>query len=618
MLEKSHNIFVPESSQVALPAPRDIAYTGPITIEVDATDIDRRIFTVRQHIPVDGSGELTLLYPKWLPGYHSPQAPIALLGGLRFFIGEEALAWQRHPTEVTAFSVTVPYDAQEVTAQFQFLSPTSNDQGDVVVGENLLVLNWNAVVLYPSGYFSRRISVEPSVTLPDGWQWGCALEPAQQTGGTVKFRPVALDVLIDSPLMAGRHFSTHDLDEQGQVRLHLAGDAPELVQPSADQLAPHRELVRQCDRLFGARHFNRFHFLVALTDDLPSNGVEHHCSCQAISVPNYFSDWEKTFVRRDTLPHEYIHSWNGKFRRGADSWTPSFDQPIRSSLMWVYEGQTQYWDRVLCARSGLWSPEIARQALADTAAMHDVRAGSRWRPTSDTTRDPIITERSPLPWPSWQRSEDYYTEGALIWLDVDTRIRELTQDQHSLDDFARDFFGGQDGERQTSTYTFAEVMDALHRVAPFDWRGFFEDVLYRPHADAPLGGLERGGYRLVYRDEPSEYYRGREQVFGSLDLTYSLGLKVSAKGQIMEVTWESPAFEARLITGAQILTVNGEDYSNDRLKECVASEQMVELQVAVGKRKRTAAIPSQGHRYPDLEPIEGARRRLDEILAPLP
>lgn len=608
----------PVQPATLLPKPRDIPFPGLITLDVDLTDIDRRIFSVRERIPVDSSGSMVLLFPKWLPGYHSPAAPIELFAGLEIKVGDKTVPWRRHETEITAFEVELPYGARELDATFQFLSPTSASQDAVVVGANLLFLNWNAVVLYPAGHFARQIMVEPSITLPEGWQWGSALQPKQESRGqTVHFAPVALDTLVDSPVLAGRHFRQIDLDAAGAVRLNLAGDAPENIQPSEDQLKPHRELIAQCDRLFGARPFERYDFLVALTDDLAANGVEHHQSCEIHTVPNYFQEWDKTFVRRDTFPHEYTHSWNGKYRRGADSWVAAFDQPIRNSLMWVYEGQTQYWDRVLCARSGLWSKETALEALAETAAVHDVRLGSIWRPTSDTTRDPIIAQRSPLPWPSWQRSEDYYTEGALIWLDVDTRIRELSGDTRSLDDFARIFFGQSDGDSITNTYGFGDVVNTLHHLAPFDWRGYFEEMLNTPRRDAPLAGLERGGYALAYRPDQSAYQAGKEAVFGNTDLLYSIGLTVSDEGEVLEVLWGGPAFEAKMISGSQILCVNGEEFSADRLKECVGAGGRIEFAVAVGKHRREVVLESPGHRYPHLVPMPNARPRLDEILAPL-
>jgi predicted metalloprotease with PDZ domain len=600
---------------------RDIDYPGVIRLDVDATDVERRIFRAREVIPVDRSGPLTLLYPQWLPGYHSPQAPIELFAGLTITANGTDLHWRRHPTEIHAFQIEVPEDVSEIEARFQFLSPTDDSQGRVVVSPDLLNLEWNMVVLYPAGYFSRRITVAPTLILPEHWQFGSALEVASTQGTTTVFAPVQLDDLVDSPLFAGRYFRRIELDEAGAVRLNIVADRPDLLEATEEQIEPHRELVRQADRLFGSRPFDHFDVLLALSDEIGAIGVEHHRSCEAASIPGYFTEWETSFARRDTIPHEYVHSWNGKYRRGADSWAPSFHQPIRNSLMWVYEGQTQYWDRVLSARSGLWKKEHALQAIAQTAATHDVRAGSRWRPMSDTTRDPIIAARSPLPWPSWQRSEDYYTEGSLVWLDVDTRIRELSGDTRSLDDFARSFFSGENGSWTTNTYTFDDVVGALDAIAPFDWTGFFAEKLHHTTTGAPLDGLERGGYRLVYRDHPSDYETSTEAVFGKTNLIFSIGLSLSSDGKIGEVLWESPAFRAGLTTGSQILGVNGRTYDADVLKRaiaCAAQGETLELLVKSGKRNRDVRIDCPGgHRYPHLEPIPGARPRLDEILSPL-
>jgi predicted metalloprotease with PDZ domain len=436
-----------------------------------------------------------------------------------------------------------------------------------------------------------------------------------------RFKSVTLDDLVNSPLFAGVHFKRIELDDAGEVALNIFADSPDLLETTDSQIEPHRELVRQADLLFGTRHFDRFEVLMALSDAIGSIGVEHHRSCEAATIPGCFKDWDTAVARPDTVPHEYVHSWNGKYRRVADSWVPCFHEPIRNSLMGVYEGQTQYWDRVLCARFGLWSKELALQAIAEIAATHQVREGSSWRPLSDTTRHPIIAARAPLPWPSWQRSEDYYTEGSLVWFDVDNRLRELTGEQRSLDDFARSFFGGEDRVWITSTYQFDDVVDALAELAPFDWAGFFNDKLNRTTGEAPLAGLERGGYRLVYRADPSEYQASKEAVFGTTNLLFSLGLSVKSDGTIGEVLWDGPAFRAGLTAGSEIVAVNERSFSPEVLKGAIFAAgggTPIELAVKDGPRTRqvTLECPS-GHRYPHLEPIEGARLRLDEILRPL-
>jgi len=611
----------PLPSPEAIVEPSDVAYPGVICLEVDATDIERRIFKAHQTIPVS-AGPMVLLYPQWLPGYHSPVAPIELFAGLEIEAGGKPLKWRRHETDVHAFHLEVPEGIGEIQARFQFLSPTNGAQGRVVMTRDIINLEWNMAVLYPAGHFARRIMVEASLTLPEGWQMACALETAVVEGATTRFTPVPLDVLVDSPVMAGRYFRRIELDPAGEVRLNLVADRPDLLAATEDQIELHREVVRQADRLFGARHFDHFDFLVALSDEIGVIGVEHHRSCECAIKPDFFTDWIGKLATRDTIPHEYVHSWNGKYRRGADSWVPSFDQPIRNSLMWVYEGQTQYWDRVLCARSGLWTADQTRQALADTAATLQMRAGSTWRPLSDTTRDPIIAARCPLPWPSWQRSEDYYTEGSLIWLDVDTRIRELSGDSRSLDDFARSFFGQEDRVWITNTYTFEDAVRALADLAEFGWASFFDERLNRTTPGAPLAGLERGGYRLVYRDAPSEYQAGKESLSGITNLLFSIGLSVGSGGSIEEVLWEGPAFKAALTAGSQILGVNGRGFTCDDLKRAItcAAEQDDPIKLLVKDGQHTSEVRieySDGPRYPHLAAMEGGRTRLDEILAPL-
>jgi predicted metalloprotease with PDZ domain len=611
----------PSPEPAPIQPPTDVAFAGRICLHVDATDVVRRKFRVRETIPVASAGELILLFPKWLPGYHAPQAPIELFAGLAITAGGQHIGWKRHPVDVYAFSIDVPDGVDTIEAEFQFLSPTAPSQGRVVVGAALLILQWNTVLLYPSGYFTRRIDIEASLKLPDTWQSACALRGTAGSDGTIAFEPTTLDVLVDSPVLAGQHFRRIPLDEREQVHLDMVADSPDLLEASSEQIAPHRAVIAEADALFGVRPFDRYEILFALSDEIDSIGVEHHRSCEAVTLPDYFTNWEGTFSRRETIPHEYTHSWNGKHRRGADSWTPSFHRPIRNSLMWVYEGQTQYWDRILCARSGLWSAEDTLQAFAVTAATHQVRAGSRWRPTSDTTRDPIIAARAPLPWASWQRSEDYYSEGSLIWLDADTRIRELSAEARSLDDFARAFFGSdREGDWATSTYTFDDVVSCLDEIAAFDWRGFFIDRLEGRHSGAPLAGVERGGYRLTYRSEPSAYWTNTEKVSGNVNLLFSLGLTVSDKGILQEVLWEGPAFDAGLTAGSELLDVNGASFSPDAIKRAVddaAQGAPLRLRLRDGKHERQAEIAwRDGHRYPHLEPLGDARRRFLEILAP--
>jgi predicted metalloprotease with PDZ domain len=603
-----------------VPEPQDVDYPGgPLTLSVDASDTARGIIQVIQTVPVGEPGRVVLLYPKWMPGYHSPQNPIELVSGLEITAGGVRLDWRRDPVEVFAFHIEIPEGAAEIEVRFQFLSPTSDSQGDVVVTDEIALLHWGRLLLYPAGYFARRIQVEASLTLPEDWTFATPLAVASRDGCRVRFETEALDLLVDSPVMAGRHSRSFRLDDSGAIQMAVFAHDPAHLPQDGEGLEGHRALVVQAEAVFASRHFDRYRFLVALSNELGGGGVEHHRCAEIIVPPAYFVDWPQYLTKRDVASHEFTHSWNGKFRRGADSWTPSFERPIRNSLMWLYEGQTQYWGHVLTARAGMWTTEEALEALAKVAATYDTRPGGRWRTLADTTRDPVIVGREPLPWPSWQRSEDYYSEGQLMWLDVDTLIRELTSDSRSLDDFAAAFFGIDDGSMITRTYRRADVIDTLGRVAPYDWDAFLKDRLESRQQGAPLGGIERGGQRLVYRDFRNGFCKRFDADVGQFDVRFSIGLNIGSDGTIQEVVWDSPAFQSGLVAGALIEKVRGADYSEEAIGDAIEAGGAIELQVrprAEAKSRPVTVRYDGGHRFPHLEPIPGARQRLKEILAP--
>jgi predicted metalloprotease with PDZ domain len=606
------------------PAPRDVAYPGTLKLDVDATDLDRRIFRVRETIPLAEAGPVTLLYPQWVPGGHSPRNPLLDVAGLVVRANGQPIAWTRDPVEVYALHVTPPPGARTLEVEFQFVSPTAADQGRVMVTPEMLNAQWIALALYPAGYFTRRIPVEASIRLPQGWGYGTALETASERDGLVHFKPTDVETLMDSPLFAGRYFRRYDLDTSGRspVRLNIVADRPELLAATPDQIEKHRELVRQADRLFGARHFDHYDFLFALTERMGGIGLEHHRSSENATDPEYFTDWTHNAPSRNILPHEYSHSWDGKFRRPADLWTPNYSYPMRNSLLWVYEGQDQYWGYVLGARSGLVSKAQTLDAIAMTAATYSAgRPGRQWRSVADTTNDPIIAARRPIPWTSWQRSEDYYSEGQLIWLEADAIIRERSQGRRSLDDFARAFFGIDDGSWTPVTYTFEDVVAALNAVEPYDWAGFLDGRLRQVSPALPLEGLTRAGWRLAYSETPTEYWNDSEANRKVSDLTYSLGLTLNREGQATAVLWDSPAFKAGMAIGDRILAVNGIAYDVGRLKEAVraakAARDPIVLIVRNGDHFRTVPLAyHDGLRYPRLERIEGKPDLLSLILAP--
>jgi len=605
----------------AIAAPRDVAYPGTIRLDVDATDINRRIFNVRQNIPVPGGQTTTLLFPKWLPGSHWPAGRIEALAGLMIYAGGKRLDWTRDTADAFAFHINVPADATALDIQFQFLTALEGSQGRIVVTPEMLNLQWNMVTLYPAGYFTRQIPVQASIKLPDGWRLATALETASTDRSVTTFKPTTVEELVDSPLFAGKHFKSVDLGMTGKapVRLNVFADKAESLEMKPEHIDAHKALVRQAYTLFGSHHYDHYDFLLALTEKLGGIGLEHHQSSENSGVPGYFTDWDKTANGRDLLPHEYTHSWNGKFRRPADLWTPTFNVPMRDSLLWVYEGQTQYWGYVLAARSGLLSKEQTLDAFAATAALYDHRIGRAWKPLQDTTNDPITAMRRALPWRSWQRSEDYYSEGQLIWLDVDTLIREQTRGRKSLDDFALAFFGINDGSHVPATYTFEDVVAALNAVHPHDWTTFLRGRLDGHGPGAPLDGINRSGYKLVYTDTPTDLIKASETRRRVLDLTYTLGMTIGREGRVTDVLWDGLAYKLGFVTGAQLIAIDNVAYTDDRMKDTLKAAKTsgapFELLLKNGDQFSTVKVDYRdGLRYPRLERDAATPDRFDQIL----
>ena len=605
----------------SVPPPQDTPWPGTLSLAVDATDLDHRIFRVHEEIPV-APGPLTLLYPQWLPGHHSPGGPIDKLAGLAISGNGQRIAWTRDPVDVYAFHLDVPAGVTRLALDFDFLSPQESAQGRIVMTGAMLNLQWNAVVLYPAGHDADRITVEASAKFPAGWRFGSALERAGETGDTVRFRPVPLDVLVDSPVFAGAHFERVEL-AGGAVPVHLdivADDAKDLeIKPA--QLDAHRELVAQARKLYGSQHYDHYDFLLALTDELGGIGLEHHRSSENSADPGYFTEWDKHAPRRDLLAHEYTHSWNGKFRRPADLATPNFNVPMQGSLLWVYEGQTQYWGFVLAARSGLWTREQALDAIALVAARYtDDRPGFGWRNVQDTTNDPVVARRRPLPYRSYQMSEDYYSAGQLVWLAVDAKLRELSHERRSLDEFAHAFFGVDDGRWNVKPYTFEDVVAALNAVVAHDWATFL-----RERIDAlapPVDGLPASGWKLVYSDTPGAFQRSNESNRRSLDHSASIGLTIGSKdGRISDVRWNGPAFKAGVASGETVVAVDGRAFTPERFKDALVAakgrSKPIDLLLKRGDDYRTLHVDyHDGPRYPHLERIPGTPDRLGAILAP--
>jgi predicted metalloprotease with PDZ domain len=605
--------------------PQDRPYPGALSVSVDATDLERRI--VHVHETLSGiDGDTVLLYPKWLPGTHAPEGPIDRFAGLKITSQGGTVTWTRDPVDVYAFHLHAGPATRSVDIDFEYLSPTSAEVGSAEISRDILILEWNAVVLYPAGYFVRDIPAQATLKLPAGWTLGSALEPQSVDGATTRFKPVSLETLVDSPVYAGKFSARLDLDPDGAVPVHmdLFADRAESLVVKPEELQDYRNLVKQAYSLFGSHHYVHYDFLYSLSDEVEHNGLEHHQSSEDGSEDNAFTEWDKSAAERDLLSHEFTHSWNGKFRRPADLWTPNYDVPMRDSLLWVYEGQTQYWGEVLTARAGLWTLQQALDELAFTAASYEHQAGRQWRSLEDTTNDEIIDPRRPLSWRSWQRFEDYYSEGALIWLEVDTLIREQSNGRKSLDDFARTFFGIDNGSVTTVTYTFDDLVRALNAVWPHDWSGFLRQRLDGVSLPVPLEGITRGGYALTYSDVPNELLKMRDSQRKRVSLQFSIGVEMDEKNaNVVAVLWDSPAFKAGLTEGTQILAVNGVSYSGevlmDAIREAKDGGAPIELITKNGERFRIVTIDYHGGlRYPHLERDPTRPARLDDILAARP
>jgi len=604
----------------ATPLPADTPWTGgPIELNIDASDTLRGIYRVTERIPVAaGTTKLTLLYPEWLPGKHGPVGPINLIGNIRFFANGKPLVWTRDPFDVYQFEIVVPKGAREVVASFDHLSPVTGKEGRITMTQEMLNLQWEKMSLYPAGHYTRRIRVQPTVTFPAGWTVFTALDGMQRSGDRVSWAVTDYETLVDSPIYAGKYAKQWTIGKN--VRLDTMADAPEQLELAQENLTRFERLVAEADALFGARHFDHYDMLLAMTDRMGSIGLEHHRSAENQFEPRSLVDWDKMDWDHNVVAHELVHSWNGKFRRPEGLWTPDFRTPMQDNLLWVYEGQTQFWGWVLAARSGIQSKDTVLGQWAGAAAIYaEGQPGRAWRSVEDTTHDPIINYRRPVPYSSLLRSEDYYVEGALVWLEADQIIRAGTKGARGLDDFAKAFFGKTDGDWGELTYDFDEVVATLNGVYPYDWATFLDTRLRQPNQPAPLRGIEMAGYQLVWKDTPNSYNQGVMDGGKYLDLFYSLGINLDPKGVVLSTLWDGPAFRAGIANGTEITAVNGAEYSADAIKEAITAAKnggSIELLVKRGESFRTVKLAySGGLRYPWLVRKGDEEAGLDRLLA---
>jgi predicted metalloprotease with PDZ domain len=597
-----------------------------IRLHVDLTDAPRNIYHAHLQVPVH-AGEVSLVFPKWIPGNHRPSGPLGGLTGIRMEAAGHTLAWQRDDLDMYQFHVTVPAGVETLDVSLDAL--TSHDSaggGGPAASSNILDLNWNAVVLYPKGTRSDDVTFNPSIRLPPGWKFGTALPVARVNGNDVEFAPVALTTLIDSPVIAGEHYRKVELTKAGEKTVHvmdIIADAEADLDMTPKDLAAYQKLVAESGELFGARHYRDYHFLLTLSNQVGGHGLEHHESNDSAAEERMFLEPDLDMLYSALVPHEFTHSWNGKYRRPAGLATPNYQEPMIGSLLWVYEGLTEYLGNVLAERSGFWTDEQYRESLAGTAAMLDHRTGRTWRPLEDTARSVQTLRTISAPdWVNWRRSLDYYPEGELIWLEVDSIIRRETHGQRSMNDFCRRFHGGESGVPKVVPYTFDDVVKALNEVAPYDWAKLLHERAGATSTHAPLGGIEGGGWKLVYNEKPNVFTAASEKQYKFSDFSYSLGFSVGEDGKLADVIVGSPAYQAGLGPGMQVIAVNGRKWAPPVLKTALraakGSDQAIELIVENGQYFKTYSIPyHEGEKNPHLERVSDQPDVLGDILKPL-
>ncbi len=608
--------------------PRDPARpSAPIQLHVDLTDAPRHLLHAHEVIPVT-AGPLTLEYPQWIPGNHRPTGPIDNLTGVFVRANGQDIPWRRDEVDMYGIHLTVPQGVTSLEVSLDFLTvPGSTGSGENgSTSSNMAVLEWNCVVLYPAHIPVADIPVTPSITVPEGWKFGTALTPAgSQDGKQGSFQTVSIETLVDSPLIAGRYFREIPLapDITPKHYLDVAGEASEDVEFPPAVLDSYSRLVREATTLYASHHYETYHFILSLSDTVRPEGLEHHQSSDNGLPEHAISDEAQRPLRASLLPHEFTHSWNGKYRRPVGLATPDYATPMRGDLLWVYEGMTTYWGDVLTARSGLITPEQYRDTLALSAAGLDVKPGRTWRSLEDTAIAAQILRGNTQNYSNWRRSQDYYPEGELLWLDADTTIRQLTHGQKSLDDFCKKFLAiGGNTPPKVVPYTFDDIVNDLNSVAAYDWRTFLTERLTSHANHAPLGGIEHGGYKLVYLDQPNAIEKAQTTIRGGVDAYYSAGLRVGKDGIIDDVRFFSDAAKAGFAPEWKLIAVNGLGYSDDDFKRALrtakGASEPIECIVSNDNHYRTLRLDyHEGEKYPHLERDPSQPDLLADILKPM-
>jgi predicted metalloprotease with PDZ domain len=609
---------------IVLPISARAQSPGPIRIEVDARQAPQKILHAHLEMPVQ-PGPLTLYYPEWIPGEHMPDGPITNLAGLEFTCGGQKIPWRRDLVDMFAFHLEIPPNTTTLDVALDFLlsAPLSGYTAGSSATAFLDVVSWNQVLLYPGSPQPSELLFQPSVLLPEGWQFATALEGTKQTGETVQFAPVDMNRLVDSPVIAGKYFRKIDLTpgQTPDVEIDIAADSQNALSMSPDMEKHFRRLIAEAQTLFGAAHYGNYHFLLSLSDGVAHFGVEHRESSDDRDSERSLIDDAQRIDFAGLLPHEYVHSWNGKFRRPIGLATQNYQQPMKDDLLWVYEGLTQYLGEVLTTRSGLRTSDFAQELVAQVAAQADVRAGRQWRPLQDTADGEPAFGDSEQEWVNWRRGTDYYEEGELLWLDVDGTLRKLTNDKESVDAFAKIFFSGPAGYAPIETYTFDDIVSALNSLAPYDWARFLRDRLDETPPPTADEAVENSGWKIVYTDQKNRMDENADWLTRWLTYTYSIGIIVSDDGYIGDVIHDGPAYKAGIGPGMRITSVNGKAFSDENLRDAIRSAQPagapIVLSTMNGRQAQDYAVDYHGGlRFPHLERDKSRPDYLSEILTP--
>jgi len=607
---------------IMLTVPAGCATSPTVTIAVDATAAPRKIFHASLKIPAS-PGDLTLYYPKWIPGEHAPDGPVIDLAGLKFGAGGKILKWRRDLVDGFTIHVEVPAGISEISAELDFLSPAIFEGGFSAgssATDKLAVISWNQVLLYPKGWQSDDINYSASLKLPDGWKFGTPLPVASHSGNEIKFATVSLTTLVDSPVITGEFLKVVPLAQDPVTEMDIAADSAAALEAPAEVWDHYKHLVEQAQRLFGAHHYRDYHFLYTLSDHVAHFGLEHHESDDSRVDERALVDDASRKLSASLLPHEYVHSWNGKYRRPADLATPDYEQPMQDDLLWVYEGLTNYLGFVLTARSGLLTAEQDRDDLAITADMLDHHTPGRvWRNLQDTADAAPQLYFAPRAWQSWRRGTDFYDEGTLSWLWADVIIRQQTKGAKSLDDFCELFHGAPSTGPMVKPYTFDDVVSALNQIAPYDWRGFWTERLTNHGPGAPLGGVEGSGWKVVYDEIPSEMLTGSASMNRTVPAALAFGLLLNEDGTISDITEGLPAAKAGIGPGMKLVAVNGRRFSPEILRDAVKATKNghapLDLLVENTDYYKTYKIDYHGgEKYPHLVRDDSKPDLLSEIL----